>query len=402
MMKKLRLLLLTVFALGTTVSYSQTPVTLKPTVTEKFDKLYMSENFDSATSQWSTISNAENLLLVQDGEYILQRKAPTSPFATMGNFNNGLTAYRLVTSLKLEKSANEDGSVGLIFMAQQGGQGGYIFEFNKKMEYRLRQIAGSTYKYLTGSAKDGGWLKGPNLKGISLPNLIEVRFADKNYDLYINNVLAISFNEISYKSGDIGYLIGPGSKAKVDFMYLFTNQKVKDELNAGNGTSHSSMTGNTPENDVMALAESIISLKTQINKLTEDNEDLKQQVDNLKSADKDNETQRAQFQKSIKAQDAQLKKAQFSFDSLLKVNADLQKYKEMVSGNDGGDLVISLSKNLKNEKLKNDALQKSNQQLRDSIAELKVKMPKGTNANSQKDSSKTGTEKKEFVLPKEN
>ena len=97
----------------------------------------MSENFDSATSQWSTISNAENLLLVQDGEYILQRKAATAPFATMGNFNNGLTAFRLVTSLKLEKSANEEGSVGLIFMAQPGGQGGYIFEFNKKMEYRF-------------------------------------------------------------------------------------------------------------------------------------------------------------------------------------------------------------------------------------------------------------------------
>ena len=38
----------------------------------------------------------------------------------------------------------------------------------------------------------------------------------------------------------------------------------------------------------------------------------------------------------------------------MKVNTDLLKYKEMVKGNDNGDLVINLSKNLKNEKLLNE------------------------------------------------
>ena len=66
--------------------------------------------------------------------------------------------------------------------------------------------------------------------------------------------------------------------------------------------------------------------------------------------------------------EGQLKNASFSFDSLMKVNNDLMKYKEMVKGNDNGDLVINLSKNLKNEKLVNDDLRIKNKLLTDSIA----------------------------------
>ncbi|MBK7969087.1 MAG: hypothetical protein IPK08_09215 [Bacteroidetes bacterium] len=44
-------------------------------VKEKFDKLMLSENFDSINTYWTTLANAENLFIVQDGEYILQRKA---------------------------------------------------------------------------------------------------------------------------------------------------------------------------------------------------------------------------------------------------------------------------------------------------------------------------------------
>jgi hypothetical protein len=40
----------------------------------------------------------------------------------------------------------------------------------------------------------------------------------------------ISFNEIIYKSGGIGLLIGPACKGSVDFIYLFTNEIAKEEL----------------------------------------------------------------------------------------------------------------------------------------------------------------------------
>ena len=282
-------------------------------------------------------------------------------------------------------------------MAQTGGQGGFIFEINKLQQYRLRQISSGVYRYLTGDAKTGGWIKSTVLKPIGLPNLFEVRTAEKNYDLYLNNVLIISFSEIAYKSGDIGYIVGPGSKGSIDFLYLFTNQKGNDGEITNSTVSENGES--SPDNDIMALAESIIGLKTQINKLTEENEDLKQIISSMKSAEKDNANSKAEADKNIKKLEAQIKKNQASFDSLLKVNEELYKYKELVKGNDNGDIVINLSKSLKAEKLKNEALTKQNQELKDI---LQANPSSKKTPPSKPDSTKEKVENGGFVLPKEN
>src|SRR6187551_1683881 len=94
-------------------------------VKDKFDQLYIGENFDSSNSYWSTVSNLENLLIVQEGEYIMQRKSTVSPYAVMAAFPAELGAFRLITSLKLDKTSAPDGSIGFIFMAQHDGKGGF-------------------------------------------------------------------------------------------------------------------------------------------------------------------------------------------------------------------------------------------------------------------------------------
>lgn len=391
-----KLLLLFICISISFASFAQDNLGLKPVVTERFDKLFLSENFDSAGTYWTTVSNSENLILVQDGEYILNRKAPTSPFAAMGNFKNNLSSYRLVTSLKLDKSASDEAALGLIFMAQPGGQGGFIFEINKIQQYRLRQITGGIYRYLTGNATTGGWMKSSILKNVGLPNLIEIKTADKNYDIYLNNVLIISFSEIAYKSGEIGFLVGPLSKGRVDFLYLFSTQKD----NENNPNTSTQANSENAENDVLALAESIITLKTQINKLAEENEDLKQVISSLKNVEKESESNKKKIEQTIKNFELQAKINKASYDSLLKVNADLLKYKEMVSGNDNGDLVINLSKNLKAEKLKNEELAKQIKLLKEG-----KEIPKSTPTTNAPANDKPEETKKSdggFVLPKEN
>ena len=59
-------------------------------VTEKFDKLSLSENFDSTTSYWTTLANADNLFIVQEGEYILNRKttANNRKYGILNSNNN--------------------------------------------------------------------------------------------------------------------------------------------------------------------------------------------------------------------------------------------------------------------------------------------------------------------------
>lgn len=380
-------------------------------VAEKFDKLDMSENFDTSSGMWTFIANNENLFLVQDGEYILNRKATDKSFAVIANSDYNEAAFKIVSSLKIEKSIDQNGSIGLIFMAQNDGQGGFIFEMNTTKQYRLRQIASGTYKYLTGEAKSGGWVKSNLINEVSVYNLLEIKTANRNYDIFLNNSYLMSFNEIAYKSGRFGLIVGPGSRAKVDFIYLFSTSKYAESSpatsssrkeNTQDVTSNSVIGDSSP--DIIELAESIIKLKSQINKLQAENDDQKKTIDALKSVDKDDENETKAKEKTISLMQKKLDQTEISMDSLQRANKDLLKYKEMVAGNENSDLIITLSKTLKAEKEKNKLLS-------DSLVTLKAEMnkpriqpkvykPAGT-TGAKKDST-ASQNKSQFVLPGDN
>lgn len=377
---------------------AQVKGTIQARVTERFEFPFYNEGFDSITKDWPILSNSENLLLIQEGEYILQRKSKLSPFAAMGDFPREPEEFRLVTSLKLIKGVADDASMGFIFMAQPGGKGGFVFEINQQQQYRLRQITASGYAYLTGNSKDGGWVKSSLLKPLNFANLIELRTFNKIYDLYLNNTMLLSFNEIAYKSGGIGFIIGPGSMGKVDFIYIFTNKKelatdkADDQISSGN------------ETDIVALAESIIELKSQLNKTQQENEELKERIEAFKGSEKEQIKVKADFEQRLSISERNIKAREKTIDSLLQVNQDLQKYKDLVKGNDGGDLVITLSKNLKAEKLKSDELTKQNLALKDSIQSLQTQIKNQSGKTTGSPGNKTPVPKTEntFVLPKEN
>jgi len=332
-------------------------------VKEKFDQLSVSENFDSISTYWTTLANADNLFIVQDGEYILQRKSNTAPYAIIANFEEQFTSYRAVTSMKLDKSMSDDATVGVLFMMQPEGQGGFLCEVNKKKEYRIRQIVNGAYKYLTGSSKDGGWQKSSYLNEPNFSNMIEIRTANRNYDLYFNSNFILSFSEPTYKSGKMGLIIGPASRGKVDFMYVFTIADASAVAQNNEGAyGNNGVAAGGP--DIIEFAESIILLKTQINKLNEENEDLRKTISAMKSGTQESDVTIKNYEKQVKALQDQVKKKEVSVDSLNKVNTELLKYKELVGGNEDGDLVINLSKTLKAEKEKNARLEEEIKQLK--------------------------------------
>jgi len=138
------------------------------------------------------------------------------------------------------------------------------------------------------------------------------------------------------------------------------------------GSSDSSTTGNT---DMVVLTESIIDLQSQINRLKSENESLREQVELLKGGEQESKSSVAQFQKRITTLEKQLAASKKTSDSLNFINQDLSKYKEMVNQNgDGGDLIITLSKNLKSEKIRNEELLNENRTLRDSVGVLNKKI----------------------------
>lgn len=220
MRKKFRLQLL--FATLFLGPFSAKPQLIK----EEFTIPAFNDQFDDDKDNWRNMSTSDNLFLIQDGEYLLRRKNPASGYSIFPKWKNKLGAFGLLASIKLEDSKNDDAAVGLIFMAQEDASGAFIFEFNPKGQYRLKQLVGLSFKLLTGDPKTNGWVNSEALNPIGQYNLIDIRTSKRNYDVYVNEKYLLSFTEIAYKTGDIGISIGASTKARVD--YIMVNEPKTD------------------------------------------------------------------------------------------------------------------------------------------------------------------------------
>ncbi len=348
-------------------------------VNEKFERLSVIENFDSTGNWWTVVSNAENLFIIQDGEYILQRKATGAPFAILAALDDEPGEFRAVVSLKLEKSMGEGAHIGLLFMMQPQGQGGFLFEINKKKEYRLRQIIGGAYRYISGSTKDQGWTKHPAVNEVGAPNILEVRTSKGAYDLYINNAYIRSFSEPNYRSGKLGLIIGPDTRGRADYFYIFKKGSITTP--SVNPNEVAATTASSP--DLIELTQSIISLKTRINELEEENTGLRRTISAMSTGEQEKDVQIRNGEKQIAALQEQLSKKDAAIDSLTKQNASLRPYKDMI-GNKDGDVIINLSKALKAEKEKNQKLEQELKLYKEKSGSIKT--------GSTKSSTKTGSD----------
>lgn len=330
-------------------------------IAENFKLNFYSENFDSSKTDWTIVANNDNLFIIQDGEYILNRKTNLSPFAIVYSKPLDLRGYKIVTSLKLDRTMATDGSIGLMFAAQENNAAGFLLEFNFNKEFRIRKFSANTYTYVTGNDKNAGWIKNNFINEATVPTLIELRALGNDYDLFFNNKFVQSFSDPEIAAGTCGFVIGPGTKGRVDFIYVFTDEKyiVKEKPDA--------IEASDPKNDMTIMATAIMEQKTKINQLSEENDLLKRTLDAMKNEKQQESEEKKLMLAKLASHDAEMLAAQKRYDSLLSVNKDLQKYKEMVAGNENSDLIISLSKALKLKSEENEQLKKQNKQLADSL-----------------------------------
>lgn len=232
-------------------------------IKEEFSAIAFSDQFDDDKDNWRNMSTSDNLFVIQEGEYLLRRKNTSSGYSIFPKWKNNLAAFSLTASIKLEEAKNGETSVGLIFMAQEDASGAFVFEFNPKGQYRLKQLVGLSYKLLTGDVKTSGWVDSDALKKSGEYNLIEIRTAKRNYDIYVNDKYLLSFTEIAYKTGDIGIAIGPGTKARVDYIVVKEPQTEKGAAlsTAATAAVKSPETAGAGTSEVTKLNEQIATLK---------------------------------------------------------------------------------------------------------------------------------------------
>jgi len=195
---------------------AQNPIALEYNVQQ------LREEFSEENANWNYMSSVENLYMPDKGDLFMHRNNPNSAYAFVSKWENSLREFSAVARLKLGPSESQEQSIGIVCLVQRDGKGAVVAEFNNYKQFRVKQLVGSYYRYVSGTAEDKGWVKLNALRGKEEYNELEVRVALPQVDVYINGKFAHSFDVPDYGPGQMGLVIGPSTKAKADYFYVHT------------------------------------------------------------------------------------------------------------------------------------------------------------------------------------
>jgi hypothetical protein len=232
---------------------------------ERFSREVISDNFSSdSLGQWEVRSDTEGLYLVQDGEYLLRRHAP-SEAAVISPRLLTCPAFELKTSLKVDATKGNPGYAGIVFMMQENNSGGFLLEVNTKKQFRVRQVIQGSYRLLSGTLQSEGWTTRNIVSGPGQYNLLRIVYSDKSYELYLNETLVKAFSEPAYHAGRFGFVIGPATTARVDYIHVSATK----ECPADQETIRKTPAGQTTDSLVMIrrLELEVQQLKNELNHL---------------------------------------------------------------------------------------------------------------------------------------
>lgn len=312
-------------------------------VNESFPVEVFTDDFSSENTLWDYLTTSENLFVLDKGEYFMHRRNETKPYALVTNWKNDLTKFQIKAALKLGPATSPEQTIGIIFYIQSDGKGAVVFEINKDKKFRVKQLVGAYYKFLSGEVTDAGWVKSKFIDVSGGYNLMEVKSSGGVIDFYINGNYVSTASVQDYAPGALGIIIGPETKAKADYFYVYATRSVNDNINANRQFGEL-----TPNEKIEFLFAENEKLKKQ---LAQDNVELIKQQADLK----------------ISTLEDEVKKKESEIEQLNIEVGSLSKYKNTVIKDMDEDVFLTLSNSVKEQMELNKKLNKTISDMRDSL-----------------------------------
>lgn len=313
---------------------AQDPISLE------YNMVELREEFSEKNDNWPYLTTMENLYVPDKDEYFMHRRNKSASYAIITDWQNNLSEFNILTTLKLGPANDETNTIGVIFLVQKDGKGAVVFEFNKFKQYRIKQLVGSYYKFLSGENESQGWVKSNALSGKNEYNVVDVRVQLPQVDIYVNEKFLQSFDLIDYEPGNMGFLIGPDTKAKSDYFYVYTTEDGKQ----------------TAEEEMKAEEES----RSATEQLAKVRYELEQQKRSLKEC-------QMERQKAVSVLEEEMGQVRQQNERLSLQNRQLQEFKNNVLVEVDEDVFLTLAENLKTEIIKNQKLESQVQVYKDSL-----------------------------------
>jgi len=354
------------------VVQAQNPISLEYNIVE------MREEFSEKNDYWPYLTTMENLYVPDKDEYFMHRRNKSASYAIITDWKNNLSEFNILTTLKLGPANDETQTAGVIFLVQKDGKGAVVFEFNKFKQYRIKQLVGSYYKFLSGTNEDKGWVKSGALASKNDYNAIDIRVQLPQVDVYVNDKFLQSFDVIDYKPGNMGFLIGPDTKAKSDYFYVYTTEDGKQ----------------TSEEEMKAEKQN----RSATEQLAKVRYELEQEKRSLKEC-------QMERQKAVSILEEEMGQLTQQNERLAIRNRQLQEFKNQVLVEVNEDVFLTLAENLKTEIIKNQKLESQVQVYKDSLKYThekysKLKLALLDKAIKKAEKEKVERERKEAVETK--
>jgi hypothetical protein len=285
-------------------------------VNEKVEKVF-SEGFTDINKNFTITSSSDPKFwgVYGDGYYYMKRKI-ASPRAIIVNADETGKNFYIKSKVNLALTGTMESSVGLIFLAQKGGKGGFVFELNKRKKFRIKELG--TGAFIT---KEGvnGWLKSKIIASPERDNTIELKGFRGKFDIYINGNYLYSFLNNSYEKGNFGAYIGPNAEAKIYYYNVYKldipgvapevsldnlNQQIETLKNENDSLKTMVLTAKYNNDDKSAIS-AIKILEKQLETVNEENTEIKSiikkyEINSSVSSDSINQFQSIEFIKRLK------------------------------------------------------------------------------------------------------
>ncbi len=250
-------------------------------IDKEFPQVAYLEDFEQSPQYWQQSNNGEDLFIVQSGKYLLQRKNKNTPALILASLPRKFSAFQFESVFNFEKTAMHHNPWVLLLWPRKKSTGALVIEVNQKQELRIMKYTNNTFRNLS-IGSETGWLK---IKSLNTEgdNRIVIKSLDRLYDIYINGVFVRTFTELEYQQGQIGFYIGPESKAAINEVKVLT-----DEAASGDNPETSVTTpinNNTPTETApmskgdKALTDVILQLRAQNNNQKKDIAGLTRQLE---------------------------------------------------------------------------------------------------------------------------
>jgi hypothetical protein len=338
-------------------------------VLTSFDKVLIADNFEGDSEHWEYRNSGREIFVNGEGHYKMQRPSPDLYSISLLQSDESYAEFEIISKFRfgtiVEKKKLQTG--GFILQAEEDGSHALIIEFNNKQEYRIGILANGKQKAMYGSDMPK-WTKTKLLEKMDW-NLVSLKLSNGIVDMYMNKKFLASFETNNNVSGGLGFFLGPSSSLDIEMFRLAVNSENYTKLKKERETELS------PISDDVGVKQMVMIFRNKIAAQNDEIEGIKMQLALCEATKSTDSTLRKDFDKLETDLDLQKQKTanlQLQLDAAIKRQEYLEALKTEIERDPNGDIILSLTDLLQQERQKNQALLDKNNTLQSEIDRLKT------------------------------